>query len=115
MRRMRPSLSLLYVLAAALMGAVQTGCAEDAPRAASFAYVANDRAGTVSAFHIDAATGALTLLASTAPATDKNPYSITVDPGGHWLYVAHGDASSMVAFSIDPIGGGLKAAPISRT
>jgi 6-phosphogluconolactonase (cycloisomerase 2 family) len=37
-------------------------------------YVANDRAGTVSAFHIDAATGALTPLTAAA-ATDKNPYS----------------------------------------
>src|SRR6266487_5803447 len=112
---LRPSLSLLCVLTAALVGALQTGCTEAPPRAASFAYVASDRAGTVSAFHIDAATGALMPLASATAATDQNPDSITVDPAGRWLYVAHGDASSIVAFSIDPIGGGLKPAPISRT
>ena len=66
-------------------------------------YVANDHAGTVSAFHIDAATGALTPLAASAIATDQNPYSVAVEPTGRWLYVAHGNASSIAAFGIDPI------------
>src|SRR6266436_1593315 len=100
MSRARSSLSLLCVLAAALAGALQAARTEEGPRAASFAYVANERAGTISAFQIDAATGALTPLTA-AIATDKGPYSVTVDHAGHWLYVAHGDASSIVAFRID--------------
>ena len=71
---LRLSLGLLCVLTAALGGALQAAPADEAPPAASSVYVANDRAGTVSAFHIDAATGALTPLTAAA-ATDKNPYS----------------------------------------
>ena len=84
------------------------------PRAALFAYVANNGAGTASAFRMDAATGALTLLAPTAIASDTNPYSVTIDAAGRRLYVAHGDASSVVTFSIDPTSGELRPAPISR-
>src|SRR4029450_8606886 len=105
MSRAHLSLGLVCVLTAALGGALQAARADDAPRAASFVYVANDRAGTISAFHIDAATGALAPLATATIATDKNPYSVTIDAVRRWLYVVHGDASTIVAFSIDPIGG----------
>jgi len=44
-----------------------------------FAYVANDHAETVSAFHIDAATGALMPLAAATITTDKNPYAVAND------------------------------------
>ena len=81
---------------------------------ASFAYIANQRAGTVSAFQIDAATGALVPHGAVI-ATDNNPYSITVDAGRRSVYVTHGDASSIMAFSIDPISAELKPAPVSRT
>ena len=61
MSHLRLSLGLLCVLSA-----LQAAPADEAPPAASSVYVANDRAGTVSAFHIDAATGALTPLAAAA-------------------------------------------------
>jgi len=59
--------------------------------------------------------GALIPLAPTAIASDTNPYTVTVDAAGRRLYVAHGDASSIVTFSIDPTSGALRPAPISRT
>ena len=98
MSRVRSSLVLLWVLTTALGGAPHAVRGDEAPRGSSL-YVANDRAETISAFHVDAATGALMpLAAAPAVATDKNPYSLAVEPAGRWLYVAHGDASSIVAF-----------------
>jgi len=116
MSRAYLSLGFLCVLAVALRGGTpQANPTSDALRTASFLYVANDRAGTISAFRIDGATGALAPLANASIVTDKNPYSVAIDADGRRLYVVHGDASSIVAFSIDPIGGEIKRAPISRT
>ena len=69
------------LLVVPLVARAQAARADDVPRAALFAYVANNGAGTVSAFRMDAATGALTPLAPTAIASDKNPYSVTIDAG----------------------------------
>jgi len=100
--RARASLVLLWVLTTALCGSPHGARADEAPHGSSL-YVANDRAETVSAFHIDGTTGAVTPFAGPAIATDRNPYSVAVEPSGRWLYVAHGNASSIAAFGIDPI------------
>src|SRR5215467_16391983 len=108
MSRARSSLSIIYVLGAALAGALQAEQTGQAPRAASFAYVANERAGTVSAFRIDASTGALASIDRTGVATDKGAYALTIDAARRRVYVAHGEASSIVGLGIDPTRGGLQ-------
>jgi 6-phosphogluconolactonase (cycloisomerase 2 family) len=74
-----------------------------------FAYVANGGGGTISAFAIDPATGALTPIGS-ATATDGLRI-ITVAPSGRFLYVANENAGNVAAFAIDATTGALSAVP----
>jgi YVTN family beta-propeller protein len=55
---------------------------------AGFAYVANADSNNVSAFTIDATTGALTSIGAAA-AAGSSPRSVTVDPSGKFAYVAN--------------------------
>jgi DNA-binding beta-propeller fold protein YncE len=69
-----------------------------------FLYVANQGSGNVSAFRIDAGTGALTPLTPIPgpfPA-GTSPSAIGIDPAGKYLYVANSGGVS--AFSIDANG-----------
>jgi len=79
-----------------------------------FAYVANGDLGgsnNVSAYTIDAATGALTLVAGSPFAAGTGPLSVTVDPSGKFAYVANsgffGGASNVSAYTIDATSGAL--------
>jgi 6-phosphogluconolactonase len=64
--------------------------------AGTFAYVANEKAATISAFSIDSTTGALT--ASGSPlSTASAPMSIAVDPAGSFVYAANVTISNDVA------------------
>lgn len=72
-----------------------------------FLYVANYGANTVSAFAIDAATGALTALG--AVGTGSNPNSITLDPAGKFAYVANRSSNTVSAYRIDAGTGALTA------
>ncbi len=74
-----------------------------------FAYVANGGGGTISAFAIDATTGALTPVGN-ATATDGLRI-ITVAPSGRFLYVANESAGNVAAFAIDVTTGALSAVP----
>ena len=74
-----------------------------------FAYVANGGGGTISAFAIDATTGALTPVGD-ATATDGLRI-ITVAPSGRFLYVANENAGHVAAFAIDATTGALSAVP----
>jgi 6-phosphogluconolactonase len=78
----------------------------------SFLYVSNSgngtptaTDGTVSAFTINATTGALIAVAgspftaSGTPST-STPTALAVDPSGHYLYVANGDAGTISVFTI---------------
>src|SRR5215468_11336080 len=113
MSRVRSSFRFVFVLSVGLGGAFGVARADEAPRPASVAYVAND-AGIIRAFRIDAATGALTPLGAAISSPDKNPYSVAADPAGRWLFVTHGDASSVVAFGIDATSRELKPTAQSR-
>ncbi len=83
-----------------------------------FAYVANSGSNDVSAYAINASTGALTLIdcggvpgwcSTTTPkffVAGTNPQSITVDPSGQFAYVANGGVvlggpSDVSAYTID--------------
>ena len=65
----------------------------------------------VSAFSIDATTGALRQIAGSPFATGNNPQGITADPSGSFLYTANSNDSTVSAFTIDGPSGTLT--PIS--
>jgi 6-phosphogluconolactonase (cycloisomerase 2 family) len=74
-----------------------------------FLYVADTASNTLSAFGIDNASGALTLLGG-SPVSSSDPIAITVDPTGRFAYVASTSPSNSVsAFAIDPLSGNLTA------
>src|SRR5271167_393811 len=75
-----------------------------------FAFVANQLSNNISAFAIDAATGALVPVSgSPFAATGTTPTALAVDPDGEFLYVANNGSGSVSVFSIDPASGALAA------
>ncbi len=75
-----------------------------------YAYVANQTANTISAYAIDAASGALTPIAgSPFAATGTTPVAVTVDPNGVYLYVANNGSNDVSVYSIDDATGALTA------
>jgi 6-phosphogluconolactonase len=72
-----------------------------------FAYVANLNSDTVSAFAIDAATGALTPAPGSPFAAGVGPIAVTVDPTGRFAYVANAGSNDISGYTIDPASGGL--------
>jgi 6-phosphogluconolactonase len=73
-----------------------------------FAYVVNQDDGTVSAYAIDAASGALAPIAGSPFAVGSAPVGIVVHSSGKFAYVANSGSSTVTAFSIDPASGALK-------
>ena len=74
-----------------------------------FAYVANYGAGTVSAYTINATTGALTAIAGSPFAAGTSPWIVTVDPTGKFAYVANTGSSNVSAYTINAATGALTA------
>lgn len=101
--------ALAMGLAALLMAAV--GPAPAAAQASAFAYVANFGSNDVSAYTIDAATGALTPIPGSPFAAGTGPTSVAVDPAGQFVYVANrgvtADSGSISVFAINATSGGL--------
>ena len=73
-----------------------------------FAYVANLGSDNVSAYAINATTGALTSL-GTAVAAGTQPFSVTVDPSGALAYVTNFWDSTISVFTINAKTGVLRA------
>jgi len=93
-----------------------------------FGYVANAGTNSVSAYTINASTGALTAISGSPFAAGLNPTSVTVDPSDRFAYVANGSSANVSAFTINsgtgaltPIGGspfpagGANTEPLSVT
>jgi 6-phosphogluconolactonase (cycloisomerase 2 family) len=74
------------------------------------AYVLNGLESTVSAFGIDATTGALRPLAASLPAggTAGGSGAIAVDPSGRFAYAAAFTSGSVAAFAVDSSTGDLR-------
>ena len=96
---------------------VATGASSDATsfgpaalataKAGSFLYSAND-GGTVSAFSVNATTGALTAISgSPFPTSLSVPTAIAVDPTSKFVYAADSGGAGVAAFSINSSTGGL--------
>jgi 6-phosphogluconolactonase (cycloisomerase 2 family)/environmental stress-induced protein Ves len=70
-----------------------------------FAYVANNgdsiNPSTVSAYAINASTGALTEVSGSPFGAGFNPYSVSVDPTGKFVYVANDGSNSVSAYTIN--------------
>ena len=77
-----------------------------------FAYVADSGVDMISAYSVNATTGALTALSTPTFATDEHPQDLTIDTAGTHLYVpvANGSTAGAVqVFSIDDTTGMLTA------
>jgi 6-phosphogluconolactonase (cycloisomerase 2 family) len=79
--------------------------------AGRFVYVANggdfESLGSVSGYTINAATGALTPVAGSPFPAGAAPSAVTVDPSGHFTYVANGDADNISGYAINATSGAL--------
>jgi len=78
----------------------------------SWAYVVNELNSTITAYHFDAQSGALTTLQtlSTLPPDfkDKNkPAEVYVTPNGKFVYASNRGHNSLAIFAIDPLRGTL--------
>ena len=72
-----------------------------------FVYVANRDSNTVSAYRIDATTGALTPVAGSPFAAGGAPVSVTVNPTSTFAYVANSGSNTVSAYRIDAATGAL--------
>jgi 6-phosphogluconolactonase (cycloisomerase 2 family) len=66
--------------------------------------------GTVTAYAVDATSGALHPVPG-PPTLTPNAYSVAVDPGGRFVIVGNDDISSLTVFSIDQATGALSPVP----
>lgn len=75
-----------------------------------FAYVVNQASNNISAFSINPASGALTAVTGSPFASGgTGPRHATVDPSGQFLFVANFDSGSIAVFSINVTSGELTA------
>jgi 6-phosphogluconolactonase len=73
-------------------------------------YTANSHENTISAFTIDAATGALTSVSGSPFATGAVggfPFAIAMDPAGMFLYTANQGSDNISGLSINATTGAL--------
>jgi 6-phosphogluconolactonase (cycloisomerase 2 family) len=84
--------------------------AASADTPAEFVYVASSFACVVSAFRIDAGTGALVEVTGSPFSTGGNPEAVAVDPSNRFLYVSNNGADTLSVYAIDAAGG-LLAVP----
>ena len=73
-----------------------------------FAYVVNDHDNTVSAYQINAITGALNPVSGSPFATGSSPFQVATDPAGKFVYVTSG-GGTVSAYTINSTTGALTA------
>lgn len=91
-------------------GVAQTFARERSGRdgTVQFAYVTNFGSKNVSAYAIDATSGALTPLAGSPFRAGTDPWGIAIDPRGKFAYVANLGSNNVSAYTIDVTSGLLK-------
>lgn len=116
---MKPDLRRYTFLAVVLSWAFSSALLAAPPgsggSAAGFVYVVEQGAESVGAYRIDGKTGALTRLPGRPPKTDAAPYGMAIDAHGRWLFVTHGDASTVTVFFRNKRTGALSPKPVTRT
>src|SRR5258706_4625460 len=91
-----------------------TGVVVSCSQAGRYAYVANQAAGTFSAFSIDSANGFLTPVpGSPFASTGTAPVALAVDPNGAFLYVANKASNTVGMFAITDATGALTVTEFS--
>jgi 6-phosphogluconolactonase (cycloisomerase 2 family) len=75
--------------------------------AGKFAYVANGGSNNVSAYTINAATGALTPVAGSPFTAGSVPIEVAVDPTGKFAYVSNDGSDNVTAYAINAATGAL--------
>ena len=85
---------------------ISVTCTTNPPR---FAYVTNRGSNNVSAYSVDAATGALTAIAGSPFPAGTFPVAIAIDQTGHFAYVVNQTDATISAFTIDRTSGALMA------
>jgi 6-phosphogluconolactonase (cycloisomerase 2 family)/fibronectin type 3 domain-containing protein len=99
-----------------------TGAGTNNPRSVTvdplgqFLYTANqnggaNQTGTVSAFSINATTGALSAVTGSPFAVGSQPVSVAVDTTGQFAYVANSSSNNISAYAINRTTGALAPAP----
>ena len=73
-----------------------------------FVYVANYSSNNVSAYTINATSGALKPLKESPFKAKGGPYGIAIDPTGRFAYTANFNSSNISAYTIDAVSGALK-------
>ncbi len=75
----------------------------------NFAYVANQNSNNVSAYSVDATTGALTAIAGSPFAAGANPSVVNIRSSatGFFAYVANQNSNNVSAYSVDATTGAL--------
>ena len=74
---------------------------------AGFVYVANQLSDSVSAYTINASTGALLEVAGSPFATGHTPYDLAVHPSGRFVYVPNSETNNVSAYAVDARTGAL--------
>lgn len=105
-------LGILSLLAIALIGCSSAGGGHTlfgAPAGPipKFAYVANPGDNNVSAYTIDATSGALTPVAGSPFGAGIAPFGVAVDRSGKFLYVTNAASNNVSAFTINATSGAL--------
>jgi hypothetical protein len=72
-----------------------------------YLYVANANSSNISAYSINASTGALTPVAGSPFATGNCPYGVAADPIGEYVYVTNECTATVSAYSVDGTSGVL--------
>jgi 6-phosphogluconolactonase (cycloisomerase 2 family) len=77
--------------------------------------VGNYNSNSISAFTINANTGALTAISGSPFAAGASPQSVTVDSSGKFAYVANFNSNNVSVFTINPSTGALTSvgSPVS--
>jgi 6-phosphogluconolactonase (cycloisomerase 2 family) len=105
-------LSLSLILSLCLVGASPLWARD---HTAGFTYVTNAGANSISAYDINASTGALTPIPGSPFATGQFPNSVTVHPTGRFVYVANSgiptDIFSVSAYAVNAATGALTPVP----
>src|SRR5262249_19486138 len=76
-------------------------------------YAAHLGSDAVWGYKINADTGALTRVPGSPFRAGNQPYSLTIDPTGRWVYVANISGNNISAYAIDADTGALTPVPSS--
>ena len=78
-----------------------------------FVYAAGEGSSNISAFQLNATTGALTAVPGSPFNGRSNPHALAVDPAGKFLFVADQTANNISVFAINQTSGALTEVPSS--